>query len=217
MRALAKEFADEAAVSALAQSSLAPSPQPEREAARLILTELVEVIREATIQIVDATGRHVASGFVLIEPNLVVTACHAVRTTNLTIRVDQGSRSFTGSVVHRDEAADVAIIRTTQPVGRPLELATELLPIGETIIRVAGDGRVDAGRVLGMDLAAAGFPGPGGSLYVSIESGLGDSGAPVVDTKGRVVGMFQAYNLDSRMTILVSARSIASVVSTATG
>jgi hypothetical protein len=73
-------------------------------------------------------------------------------------------------------------------------------------VRTHGNGLVDAGMILGVAAEFANLPGSD-KLLINIRSVPGDSGAPVFDPAGRVVGMVQASNpgFENPYTVLIPA------------
>jgi S1-C subfamily serine protease len=158
---------------------------PEEEA----LPELLQ-LRDATVTL---SPGHCA-GVVVADGRHALTAAHCVDdTAGLPIQVVlRGGQALEGAVVLVDVERDVAVLRFEQvaPV-QPLPVAAALpLP---------GDGLLFAGRhdrpgaLQEVELRRLGqcpsLPGVPLALFTSLHGEKGDSGAPVVDRRLRVVGL----------------------------
>ena len=132
-------------------------------------------------------------------PNQVLTAYHVVADAPLEVIFFEGP-AVGGTVHWYDEALDLALIEVAVPLRyRATELACEDLRIGQHLIAVghpmrarwvAADGRLPTlAGVGGLGLVPLGF-----------EIGLGSSGGPVFDDRGRVAGVALAILAERRST-----------------
>lgn len=131
------------------------------------------------------------SGVLVDGPDLVLTAEHCIDggPTHV-LRFSDGSQR-TGWVAGVDHAADQALLLLEEPVAlAPLQLVRQL-PIGGTIVYFAGHPR--SPRFQEAKLERTGrcpsLPNLANSLFTTIDGIPGDSGAAIVDSAVRVVGL----------------------------
>lgn len=146
------------------------------------------------------------TGVVVEDPALVVTALHCVRDrTSLRVRSEGTSRL--AWVVAVDRVADQAVLLLDDPVAVvPLSLAPRTKAPGTALYFSGHPGRP---RFQEARLERVGrcpsLPGLPDALFTTIDGTPGDSGAPVVDAAGRVVGLVHG---GARCQILTPARTL---------
>jgi putative serine protease PepD len=168
------------------ESSTMPSAQggTEQSAAATVLPSVVQV------RAGDATG----SGFVLDGRGHVLTNHHVVQgSSRVTLQLASG-RTVGATVVGSDVANDVAVLRTDPARLTPARLGRSTsLQIGQPVIAIGSplglSGTVTAGIVSATDRDAR--IGSGSSSVVQTDASInpGNSGGPLVDLRGRVVGV----------------------------
>lgn len=142
---------------------------------------------------VDMVGS--GSGFAFLRPGLIVTAYHVVRGANTIKVVDRQGRPYTPTWITYNEGADVAVIRVNSPsegaVLQPKPFGD--VQTGETVYTI--------GNVLGVlpeslsEGIVSGKRKVAGQPFIQITAPIsqGDSGGPVLDEKGRVIGIVSYY------------------------
>ncbi len=152
------------------------------------------VVEIATLGGLSGTG----SGFVLDQQGHIVTSEHVVDgASTVTVRL-AGGRRTEARVVGTDPASDIALLRVDVP-------ASELhpLPLGDSDTVAVGDPVVAIGNPLGLERSlTAGvvsgvnrtIDGPGGASIagaIQTDAALnpGNSGGPLLDARGRVIGI----------------------------
>jgi S1-C subfamily serine protease len=173
------------------------------------------------------------SGWV-VAPGRVVTNAHVVAGMGaVTLRVQGTGPSYQGRVVLFDPQRDLAVVAAPDLPAEPLDLGAELKRGGSGVVAgfpLDGPYRLDAARVRevvqarGSDIYGA--PGTSRevySLYAQVRPG--NSGGPLLNTSGDVVGVIFAKSLDDDSTgyaltldearpVLESADSASAPVST---
>ena len=145
----------------------------------------------------------------LLEPGVIVTAAHVVSgSAEVTVR-QAAAPAFNATVAGMDQRRDVALLRydvaaTQLGAGAaPLalgdadinDIARELLALGYSGSGVKGDGQVGSPKANAGILSQITNFGPqryGRNLEMDAPIDPGDSGGPVLNTVGEVVGMVRA-------------------------
>lgn len=185
-------------------SNFVPTRQPPRDAGVVASDAVLERVHASVVRIdTEACGGHwLGTGWVA-EPGVVVTNAHVVAGEDRPVVTDADGRAHDGTVLYADAHADVAVVRVDG--------------LGAPALTVAGD------PPFGAQLTFTGFPGGGPrtdrparsagvqALWFQVDGGArtwqrylvlrgqvrhGNSGGPVTDTAGRVVGMISASDED---------------------
>jgi len=145
----------------------------------------------------------------LLEPGVIVTASHVVSgSVEVTVR-QAAAPAFSATVAGMDERRDVALLRydvaaTQMGIGAaPLalgdadihDIARELLALGYSGSGVKGDGQVGSPKAnagILSQITNFGAQSYGRNLEMDAPIDPGDSGGPVLNTSGMVVGMVRA-------------------------
>jgi len=153
------------------------------------LGELTELLRQVTVQ-VHAGGRSAGAGVVWLRSGLVVTNAHVAAGPRAEVVLPDG-RALGARLVARDPRRDLAALAVDAgPLPTALRADARGLRAGELVVAL--------GHPLGVAYAAAlgvvhrtpsGARGPGGWLHADIRLAPGNSGGPLADTAGRVVGI----------------------------
>jgi S1-C subfamily serine protease len=167
------------------------------------------VVIETSLGFQDA---HAAgTGMVLTSSGAVLTNNHVIRgATDIRVVVPKTGRSFPAKVVGYDESDDVAILQAggasglqTVPLGD-----SETLDPGEPVKALGNAGgtgslRAASGTVTGLDRDITVGDDQGGSesltdmIQTSANVQPGDSGGPLMDASGHVVGMDTAASVSN--------------------
>lgn len=159
----------------------------------------------------EATGSAVA-----ISPDELVTNRHVVEgARQLSIETSSGHRvSVQNWTV--SETDDLALLRLSEPIFRhPVRLAAGPATPGDLIVvmgyPLGGSLTVGRGRILKV------APDPGGSSPAEIEASVdilpGNSGGPLVDTHGQVIGVVRAIDLEAGSALAIPAARIKALLS----
>jgi serine protease Do len=153
------------------------------------LKDVADRLRRVTVQ-VRAGSRSAGAGVVWLRRGLVVTNAHVATGTAAEVVLPDG-RALEGRLLARDPRRD---------------LAAFALPVGDHAAAIRADARglrpgelvVAVGHPLGVAYAAAlgvvhrapnGGRGPGAWLQADIRLAPGNSGGPLADAEGRIVGI----------------------------
>jgi serine protease Do len=153
--------------------------------------KVADELRRVTVQVLDARGLSAGAG-VIATASSVVTNAHVVTSTRLQVRLPSGAL-FEAAVQKQDRGRDLAVLR--------LNGCDSLQPatLRETASLRSGDPAMAIGHPLGFigalsvgSIRGVGtLPGLGDRTWVhaNIRLAPGNSGGPLADIHGRVVGI----------------------------
>ena len=141
----------------------------------------------------DAPLHGQGSGFIVSEDGLILTNAHVVRdATSVTVKLAD-RREFEASVLGVDPATDVAVLRIkagglpTVQLGDPSQLA-----VGDYVLAIGSPFGFEQSATSGI-VSAKGRSLPGDTYVPFIQTDVavnpGNSGGPLFDARGRVVGI----------------------------
>jgi S1-C subfamily serine protease len=206
--------------------SLAPLPSTPplsslgaRSAAALDPATIAARVDPAIVDItvtIAGQGQGEATGMILTSSGEVLTNNHVVKgATSISVQVNGTGPQYRATVIGVDPTDDVALVQMTGVSGLPT------IPLGTSLSVAVGDQIIALGNALGRGGTPAVTPGVVTGLDQSITvsdpssnnaetlTGLiqvqaaiqpGDSGGPIVDGSGRVVGMTTAASARARRT-----------------
>jgi S1-C subfamily serine protease len=192
LRLLAAALCAAAGFAGSAQATTAPAPSKPTKGVVLVTTNLAY-----------QNGNAAGTGIVLTKTGEVMTNNHVIRgATTITVIVPASGKRYSASVVGYDIADDVALIKMNGAAG--LAVATRgnsaKLKLGAVTTAVGnanGGGKlvITKGQVTGLNRTITVNDDQGGQSQLAglIETSArlvpGDSGGPLLDRAGRVIGM----------------------------
>ncbi len=165
-------------------------PRPARGRLARDLTSMAQRLRQITVQILGP-GAGMGSGVVWGSDGLIVTNAHVLRRQgrHATVVLSSGHR-FEGRLLARDAAADLAALGIDASALPTAELGdSEAVRVGELVIAVGNPLGLDGALTTGVVHAAG--RGPARSPFIAADLALapGNSGGPLADARGRVIGI----------------------------
>jgi serine protease Do len=154
------------------------------------LSSLATLVQSYTVQLRSRGGSAVGSGVVWGSDGLVVTNAHVATEPRLTVHF-AGERTGAGRVVARDPKRDLAIVQVeadglpTAPLGDP-----GLLRPGALVLALGHPWGI--ANALSLGVVHSVLRTPGGDprwIVADVRLAPGNSGGPLVDASGRVVGV----------------------------
>lgn len=181
-------------------SPLPLAPPPAEDAAEVLdaysraVMTVVDRVAPSVVQVVD--GRGGGSGVVITPDGYVLTNAHVVERSE-TPRVGlRDGRVVEGRVVGRDASTDLALIRVHCDALVAAELGdSDALRVGQLVIAIGNplgfQHTVTTGVVSALGRTLNGRDGRPIENVIQTDAALnpGNSGGPLVDTRGRVVGI----------------------------
>jgi serine protease Do len=152
--------------------------------------QIAEQLRRSTVQV--ASGRRgQGSGFIVKSDGVIVTNAHVVGDSELMVRLWDGS-SFPASLKARSTRRDLAVLHIPTTNLTPVTLAnSDDLRVGELVIAVGNPLGFMGAVTTGIVHAIGRRPGLGPTKWVQADVQLapGNSGGPLADARGNVVGV----------------------------
>lgn len=148
-------------------------------------------------------ARSAGTGVILTSDGMILTNNHVVEgATSISVTVESTGRTYTARLVGTDSTNDVAVLQLEDASGlTPATLDTDGVAVGDPVTAVGnaggtGDLVAASGTVTALDQslttqAETGIAGETltGMIQVDADIVSGDSGGPLIDSAGRVVGI----------------------------
>ncbi|PYU27401.1 MAG: peptidase S1 [Acidobacteria bacterium] len=152
--------------------------------------EVAERLRRSTVHI-SAGGRGHGSGIIVKSEGTIVTNAHVARFGRLAVTLWDG-RSFPAEIATRDLRRDLAILRVpaSNVPAAPLGDSNQLRP-GELVIAIGNPLGFMGALTAGIIHAVGPLPGLGPRKWIQagVRLAPGNSGGPLADASGNVVGV----------------------------
>jgi S1-C subfamily serine protease len=171
--------------------------------------EVLQSISDATTALIQKLAQSVVSinshmshgtGIILNQQGYIVTCNHVLSGCN-TVRIGQGEKTYTATVVGTDPYNDIALLKTEQGSFKPIELGDPAkLSTGQFIIALANPFNrnmptATTGIITNPDASLRHMHGTAMENAIATDAKLnpGFSGGPLIDAQGKVIGMNVAY------------------------
>jgi len=171
------------------------------------ISALIEKAGESVFS-VDARRKFPASGFAFTE-ELIVTADHVIERED-GIRVANGGDNIPAVLIGRDSHHDLALLKVEGGSFNPLTSATELPKVGNLTIALARPGR-NIQASFGILSSSGDWPvrrkvqNNHAILHAEVTAHPGFSGGPLIDLRGRVLGLnTSAISMGGLVTLSIS-------------
>ncbi len=151
---------------------------------------IAEQLRRSTVQ-VTAGKLGKGSGIIASSTGAIITNAHVVRDLPLSVQLWDGS-SFPASLQARNVRRDLAVLKIGTVNLTPVTLAdSDKLRVGELVIAVGNPFGFMGAVTSGIVHAIGCRPGLGPTKWIQAEVQLapGNSGGPLADARGNVVGV----------------------------
>ena|SRR5436309_14206249 len=146
------------------------------------------------------------TGFVYDTKGDIVTNEHVVsNASTVTVKFEDGS-TYKGTVVGSDPSSDLAVVQVNAPASKLVALAladSSNVAVGDGVVAIGNpfglDGSVTTGIVsaLNREIAAPDDTPIEGAIQTDAAINHGNSGGPLLDLQGRVIGVTSQIQSDS--------------------
>lgn len=144
--------------------------------------------------------RGLGSGVIITEDGYILTNNHVVEDADkIMVVTGDGKQEFTARVVGTDPQTDVAVLKVDAKDLQPVTFGdSEQLEVGDVVFAVGNP--MNVGQTVSMGIISAlgrgtGILGRGGyENFIQTDAAInqGNSGGPLVDVKGRLIGLNQS-------------------------
>ena len=153
------------------------------------LPENMEEVMKGVV--IMRAGMTVASGFLISEDGYILTAAHVVSGIDETTIKLKSGLELDGQVIRVDEAQDIALVKILGKGHKALRLNTASLPLVGSEVYAIGS---PLGEGLSFSVSGgiiSGHRESKGLKYLQTDANLnfGNSGGPLINKKGEVVGI----------------------------
>lgn len=151
-----------------------------------------------------APANYTGTGFALTRDGIFVTSLHIINNADSVFIVNNKGQRFKATAIYRDQLTDIAILKISDDGFEPYKnlpytFKNRDLNLGENVYTL-GYPREDVVFGEGSLSAKTGFEGDTGSCQVSIPVNPGNSGGPLLDEKGNVIGIISGKQTDTEGT-----------------
>jgi S1-C subfamily serine protease len=181
---------------ALAWSTLAPAPAAAQELTESRRVRIARRLAQSTVSVL--CGPSTGSGFVVGPERWVITNHHVVEAARQGVQVRFGSgTTLQARVIRLDPSHDLAILEILGGAvpAPPLDLAnSDDVEVGQTVLAFGSPFGLEGTLTEGIVSARRDVPDVGGGMarrLIQTDAPInpGNSGGPLVDRRGRVVGV----------------------------
>ena len=152
---------------------------------------VAEQLRQSTVQVRGRRGPGGGSGVIWQPDGVIITNAHVVRGAEAIVTLADG-RTFDAAVTARDDERDLAALKTeaadlpAAPIGD-----SDGLRVGELVLAVGNPLGLTGAVTAGVVHAIGGGEGPRqrGWVQADVRLAPGNSGGPLADAQGRVIGI----------------------------
>jgi S1-C subfamily serine protease len=164
-----------------------------------------------------APANYSGTGFALSNNGYFITSLHVIKDADSVFIQNNKNQTYRAVTVFRNDQADIAILKVVSPYfeaysSLPYSFASKSGNLGEHVFTL-GYPREDMVYGEGALSAASGFEGDTVSYQVSIPVNPGNSGGPLLDEKGNIIGLISGKQTETEgAAFAVKSQSIISVI-----
>lgn len=177
-----------------------PFPTLPQETLRLFERSRSAVVRLGSLD-PGSMAMGLGTGFFISPGGELLTAYHVVSEGQLFQVQTLGGQRYPARLVAFDAAADVALLKVDVPGPFPyLNLSPRPPQVGEGVLAIGNSGgdflQPREGKLLRLEAAASRADFPQGTLEMDARLAPGDSGGPIINGLGQVIGVVSYIRVD---------------------
>lgn len=185
--------APHSAPSSAAPAAQVPLPTLPQETLRLFERSRSAVVRLGSLD-PGSMAMGLGTGFFISPGGQLLTAYHVVSEGRLFQVQTLGGQRYPARLVAFDAAADVALLQVSAKGPFPyLNLSPRPPQVGESVLAIGNSGgdflQPRAGQLLRLEAASSRADFPQGTLEMNARLAPGDSGGPIINGLGQVIGV----------------------------
>ena len=182
-------------------SSYVPTSNSVYNGSEKSLSEVAASMKDSVVGIVTTVqgGQSTGSGFVYSEDGLIITNYHVIEDGLSVQVVMEDGTTYDAAVVGGDEKSDLAVLRIDAQGLTPVTVnSTDTPAVGETVLAIGNplglelQGSVSAGIISAVDRQITVDGRTMNLLQTDASISPGNSGGPLVNTRGEVIGINSA-------------------------
>lgn len=163
--------------------------------------EVYEMVSPSIVEITGnaPTGTSTGTGFFYDESGTVITNYHVIEDcTSASITTSSGATYKVTQVLKYSEEKDIAILSTTRQTSVPLKIRTTEIKTGETVYAIGSS--LGLTGTLSNGIISSATREVDGNIYIQTTAPIshGNSGGPLLDEDGYVIGITTAYFADGQ-------------------
>jgi serine protease Do len=165
----------------------------------------------------ETIANYSGTGFALTQDGYFITSLHVIKDADSVFIQNQNEQTYKAVTVFRNEQSDIAILKVVSPNFEsykvlPYSFTEKSGNIGEHVFTL-GFPREDMVYGEGALSAASGFEGDTVSYQVSIPVNPGNSGGPLLDDNGNIIGLISGKQTETEgAAFAVKSQSIIAII-----
>lgn len=154
------------------------------------LSDMIQYVNPSCVTII--TDRGFGSGVIITEEGLLLTAYHVVKESNrINVQFSSGIKLGAELIVY-DEDSDIAMLNITGSGYQPLPLSAAEVKLGEDLITIGTPSELALGQSVSKGIVSGKrMNGAIAVLQIDMAVSPGNSGGPLLNDNGEVVGIVQ--------------------------
>jgi S1-C subfamily serine protease len=169
------------------------------------------------IKVEKPAANYSGTGFALSTDGFFITSLHVIKGADSVFIQKNKGELYKAVTFYRNEAIDIAILKVVSADFKPYhslpyQFKTKSIGLGEKVFTL-GYPREDIVYGEGSLSSASGFEGDTSSYQISIPVNPGNSGAPLLDEKGNIIGLLIGKQTESEgAAFAVKSQSIIRII-----
>lgn len=163
--------------------------------------EVYEMVSPSVVEITGVlpTGTSTGTGFFYNDQGMVITNYHVIENcTSASIKLASGATYQVDKVIKYSEEKDIALLSTNCPSSVPLQFRTTEIKTGEKVYAIGSSLGLEG--TLSDGIISSASREVEGNAYIQTTAPIsqGNSGGPLLDENGHVIGITTAYFADGQ-------------------